>query len=198
MTTESILVISPYYLICIDPDFNFELIGLAQGASLVITIPTTILLSRYLANRLKDRAIIVLLLVLCILISLALLLIHFYETAVLEYIMISCVCLIVCTLLENTTSTMITKIIPGNYQVASSNAGLLLNYITTVGRVIGSLMIFFTSELNFEKMNSVVYGIIAALFMLILIITIVFYKDLRVKAIARIMRNRVALNKSDG
>jgi MFS family permease len=191
MTTESILVIAPYYLLCIDPNFDFRLIGLSLGASLAITVPTTILLSRYLANRLKDRAIIILLLVLCTLISLALFLIHFYETFVLEYIIIACICIIICTLLENITSTMITKIIPGNYEVASSNAGLLINYVTTMGRIIGSLMLYITSMMTYEKMNSVVYGIITGLFMLILIITLVFYKDLRVKAIARILRNRV-------
>jgi predicted MFS family arabinose efflux permease len=194
MTTESILVIAPYYLLCLDPEVDIKIVGLSLGISLFITIPTTVLLSRYLANRLKDRAIIVLLLILCILVSCSLFLIHLYETLLIQYIIVSCICLIVCTLLENTTSTMITKIIPGNYEVASSNAGLLINYVTTCGRVIGSLMIYFTSQLNYEKMNIVVYGIIAGLFALIFIITLLFYKDLRVKAIARILRNRVGMN----
>jgi MFS family permease len=195
MTTESILVIAPYYLLCIEPDFDIKMIGLALGTALLITIPTTILLSRYLANRLKDRSIIVLLLVLSIVASSNLFLIYFFDSALVQYLVSSCVCLIICTLLENITSNMIAKIIPGNYQVANSNAGLIINYVTTVGRIIGSLMIWFCESMHFHEMNMLVYGIIAGLFTLILIITLAFYKDLRVKAIARILRNRTSLDK---
>jgi MFS family permease len=197
MTTESILVIAPYYLLMIDPEFDIKLIGLSIGITLMVTIPTTIMIQRYLSSRLKDRALIVVLLILAIIGACNLFLMYLYDATLIQYIIISCVCLIICSLLENTTSTMITKIIPGNYEVANSNAGVIITYVTTIGRVIGALMIYFTSGLDYDAMNIVVYGIIAGLFTLILLITLVFYKDLRVKAIARILRNRTSLQAKD-
>jgi hypothetical protein len=159
-----------------------------MGISLFITIPTTFLLSSYLSLRLKDRKTIILLLTLSVIFNLLMLCV--FDRSVLKFIVMSCACLILGNLLENTSSLMFAKIIPGNFKIGSVNAGLFINYATTMGRMIGSLMVFCFSSFNYWDMEIIIYSITSGLYMFILLFCIIFYKEMRVKAIARILRSR--------
>jgi hypothetical protein len=159
-----------------------------MGISLFVIIPTTFLLSSYLSRRLKDRRIIVLLLSLSVFFNLLILCI--FERSVIKFLTMSCACLILGNLLENTSSLMFLKIIPGNFEIGRVNAGLIINYSTTVGRMIGSLMVFCFSSFEYWDMELIIYSITAGFYFIILLVCIVFYKEMRVKAIARILRNR--------
>jgi hypothetical protein len=159
-----------------------------MGISLFITIPTTFLLSNYLHRSLKDRKTIILLLSLSVVFNLLMLCV--FERSIIKFIIMSAACLILGNLLENTSSLMFAKIIPGNFMIGGTNAGLFINYATTIGRMIGSLMVFGFSNFQFWDMEIIIYSITSGLYLLILLFCIIFYKEMRVKAIARIMRNR--------
>jgi hypothetical protein len=94
------------------------------------------------------------------------------------------------SLFENTASMVFTKIIPSNYEVMKVNGSKIINYVSVIGRIIGSLMLFIMSGFDYVMINRVVYGVTAGLFVLILLIILVLYSNLRVKAIARILRDR--------
>jgi predicted MFS family arabinose efflux permease len=136
----------------------------------------------------KDRKALVVILLTC-LISNILLITIWAENIVLY--MISSGSLLVCTcLFENTASLTFTKIIPSNYEIMKINGSKFINYVTVIGRIIGSLMLFMTSPFDYLLMNRVVYGITAGLFLIIFLLIVAFYSNLRVKAIARILRNK--------
>jgi hypothetical protein len=172
----------------VDKEYDNKLIGLYMGVSLFITIPTTFLLTNYLSRKLKDRRIIIILLSLSVLFNLLMLCI--FEASIIKFVAMSCACLITGNLLENTASLMFAKIIPGNFEIGRLNAGLIINYSTTIGRMLGALCIFFLSWFEYYEMEIIIYSITSGLYFILLIFCLVFYKDMRVKAIARILRNR--------
>ena len=90
---------------------------------------------------------------------------------------------------------MFSKIIPADYEVWSMNAGFVIQIFATFGRILGALMLTIAGFTTDEDLNLITYGITLMLFVCSLIMAIVFYKNLRVKAIARILRNSSATRK---
>ena len=72
----------------------------------------------------------------------------------------------------------------------NQNASAFIQIFSTVGRVIGSMMLSVVGFTIDENINRITYGITLGLFIISLIVTIIYYQHLRVKAIARILRVR--------
>ena len=98
-------------------------------------------------------------------------------------------------LLENTTTTMFSKIIPSDYSVNGLNAGFIINISTSIGRALGCCIITLLGSVNPETLNRVSFGVTGGLLLLGLVVLIAFYPNLRVKAIARILRGRASVRK---
>lgn len=156
--------------------------------SLFLTIPSGLILTNTLSTWMKDRKALIIILILCL--TCNILLVTICDKDMIMYIICSG-CLIVLTVLfENTASLTFNKIIPSNYEICKISASKLINYVTVSGRIIGSFILFPLSTYDYDMINKLVYGTTSGLFVLILLIIIIFYSNLRVKAIARILRNR--------
>jgi hypothetical protein len=186
MTNESILVTAPYYLYRVEVKQNESIVSLYMSMSLFLIIPTSLLLSNYLSNKMKDRKIIILLVVFCVMLMFVL---SRLENSVF-FMFLSGFIIVISSLLENLASQMFAKIIPSNYEICKMDAFIIINYITTFARLIGCLSLFVFPGLNEIELINIIFTISFGFYCFILFLSIVFYNDLRVKAIARLMRNK--------
>ena len=98
-------------------------------------------------------------------------------------------------LLENTTTAMFSKIIPSDYNIHGLNGGFIINISTSLGRALGCCIITFLGPVEAETLNRVSFGVTGGLLLIGLIILLILYSYLRVKAIARILRGRASVRK---
>jgi hypothetical protein len=106
------------------------------------------------------------------------------------FMLISGFLIVLSNLLENVSSLMFAKIIPSNYEIGIINAGVLINNISMLGRLLGCLLLYiFSSFRNYDLIN-IVFTITFGFYVFVLLLTLLLYSDLRIKAIARLMRNK--------
>jgi MFS family permease len=188
LTTESLLIITPFYIHDLDPDFSRKGIALLISCGLFLIIPMGFLFNNYLSYRIKDRRMLIYLLLSTIIFN-ALILNIFY-TSIVQYCIMFILLTISSNLLESMATTMFSKIIPSDYEIWSYNAGYIIQFFTTIGRIFGSLMLTLAGFASDENLNLITYGITLGLFIIALAVSVYYYSYLRVKAIARILRGR--------
>ena len=64
---------------------------------------------------------------------------------------------------------------------------------TTLGRTLGSNFVLISGLIYYEDINIITYSFCTVLFVFLIVLTFIFYTELRVKAIARII-NKKGLN----
>lgn len=188
MTTESLLVITPYYLTSLERDFDLKIIAFIISVSLFLVIPTSLFFIGFLSKKLRDRRILLFVIIACIIFNFFIM--DIFYVSLTAYCIMFVLLIISSNLLENVASTMFSKIIPSDYEILKLNAGFVINVFTTTGRILGALILTMCGGITAENLNIIVYSITTFLFFLVLIVTIIFYSNLRVKAIARILRSR--------
>jgi len=205
MTTETLLVVTPLYLVDIEFSGQDEksqkeiekvllpLISFLISVSLFLIIPVGYFFQKKIYNNVRERRIILYFTLICLLFNL--LIINYYFTSISQYCIIYIFFMISTNLLENTTTTMFSKIIPSDYSVNGLNAGFIINISTSIGRALGCCIITLLGSVNPETLNRVSFGVTGGLLLLGLVVLIAFYPNLRVKAIARILRGRASVRK---
>lgn len=188
LTTESLLIITPFYIHDLNPAFSQKGIALLISCGLFLIIPMGFLFNNFLTYAIKDRRMLIYLLFSTIIFN-ALILNIFY-TSIIQYCVMFILLTISSNLLESMATTMFSKIIPSDYEIWSYNAGYIIQFFTTFGRVIGSLMLTLAGFASDENLNLITYGISLGLFLFALVVSLYYYSYLRVKAIARILRGR--------
>lgn len=205
MTIETLLVVTPLYIYEMkihgntDEQKNEEktflpLIAFLLCISLYITIPIGYLFSKKVFNNVRERRIILYLTVICLFLNL--LIINFLTANLVEYSIVFILFVIATNLLENTAITMFSKIIPSDYTVNGLNSGFIINISTIIGRILGCCIITLLGSVQPETLNFVSFGVTSGMLLISLIILVRFYSNLRVKAIARILRSRASIRKN--
>ena len=88
------------------------------------------------------------------------------------------------------SSIMFSKTIPSSYKVLNTEKDFYTNLSVSVGKTIGILLISISSLIN-EKHNMVIMMcFISSSILVCLILTTWKYRDIRIKAISRIMKKR--------
>lgn len=187
------LVITPYYLHEINKEVDTKLIALILSGALFAVIPSSYYFNNYISNKEKDRKMIIYLIASSIIFSV--LIINIFDEAALKYTIIFVFLIISCNILENLTTNLFSKIIPADYELWTFNASFVIQIFTNTGRILGSLMLFFDGFKDYLTLNRITFSITASLFIITLVITLIHYKDLRVKAIARILRSKTRKRK---
>ncbi len=159
-----------------------------MSGGLFAVIPTGYFFNNYLSTKVRDRRMIIYLLISSLLFSI--LIINIFDHLALKFAIIFIFLIISCNLLEGLSTNMFSKIIPYDYELWTFNATFIIHISTTTGRIFGSLILFFAGFGDVYDLNRITYSVTAFLFVFCLIITLIYYKDLRIKAIARILRNR--------
>ena len=83
---------------------------------------------------------------------------------------------------------LISKIIPPDYKVKKFSAGFIFGFGSSLGRILGCCLFTISGSFENVRINMITFILAFLFFMLCFIMIIVFYSDLRVKAIARIIR----------
>jgi hypothetical protein len=188
LTTESLLVITPFYLHDISSDMINEYISLLISFALFLVVPVGFLVNNYLAYKIVDRRMLIYLLIFTIIFNFFI--IDIFYTSMVQYCIIFMCLIISCNVLENIATTMFSKIIPADYELWNYNAGFLIQVGTTLGRILGAAMLTMAGFTSDQDLNRITYGITLGMFMISLVVIVFYYTHLRVKAIARILRGR--------
>ena len=136
----------------------------------------------------RDRKILILLIIVTLICNIFV--INTFTTSLIIYSLSCGILIILSLLLENVTSMVFSKIIPSNFQILKLDASNFINYFSLIARILGGLIFFFTMGNDFETINIIVFSMTSGLFLLSLILVLIFYSELRIKAIARILRTR--------
>lgn len=186
LTIESLLVISPFYITHLKDDADIKLVALLMSAALLLVIPASFLISHYLNTKIRDRRMMVYLIATCIVFNI--LIVNFLYASLIQYCIVFVFLIISTSLLESVATMMFSKIIPSDYVVWKMNAGFLIQVMSTLGKVFGALMLTFAGFSTDENLNRIAYGITLGLFLVGIVLSLLYYSELRVKAIARILR----------
>ena len=187
-TIEALLVISPYYITHLKADSDLKLVALLMSAALLLVIPASFLISHYLNTKIRDRKMMLYLLIVCIVSNF--LIINIFYQSLIQYCLVFVLLIISTCLLESVATMMFSKIIPSDYVVWNFNAGFFIQIMTTLGRIFGALMLTFAGFSSDKNLNIISFSITLSLFCIGFLISVVLYSHLRVKAIARILRVR--------
>jgi MFS family permease len=116
--------------------------------------------------------------------------IDIFYTSLVQYCIMFVFLIISTNLLESVATSMFSKIIPSDYEVCKKNAGFVIQIMMSIGRILGSLMLSIAGTSTDENLNRIAFSITFALFFICFMVLVYYYSNLRVKAIARILRGR--------
>lgn len=166
-------------------------------ASLFLESMFSILLAKIISSYSHTRKLLIILLILAFLLSTILITsILFSKKLYYEFFTIT---LIMTTLIELVTSNLVANIMPPNWKFLGLTYGKFINTPIVLGKVLGCVLAYFIDVdivIEWDKKNKnyllgVFLGAIVPFLFLVLIITVVVnFKELRVKAISRILRNQ--------
>ena len=122
------------------------------------------------------------------------LLIFFSQNKIEILIICSSLAIVLSNLIQKTASHYFFNIIPSYYILCRIQGNILINVITTLGRIVSSgLLIAYEKNQEYEIIdeffNAVYYIIMTLLSLLSLLFYCIYYSDIRVKAISRIIKN---------
>ena len=106
----------------------------------------------------------------------------------------SALAIILSNLIQKTASHYFFNIIPNSYILCKIQGNILINIITTIGRIVSSaLLIAYQKNQEYEDIdeyfNAIYYMIMTLLSLLSLLFYCIYYSDIRVRAISRIIKN---------
>ena len=122
---------------------------------------------------------------LCFLFSL--LCMNWWHTSQIEYLVFMVILILLSTFLEKFSSSFFAKIIPSNYKACGIQGNMILNIFTNIGRMIGAAIISSKGFVHLSIFDVVVFSFLGALCLICFILGLIFYGDLRIKAISRIL-----------
>jgi MFS family permease len=107
------------------------------------------------------------------------------------YIFSVCFVLLIITtnLMESIGSSLLAKIIPPDWELGTLNAGFIITISTTTGNALGSFMLTISGWFGKDLILIITYGFCCLFFFVIIILVALNYSELRVKALARILKN---------
>lgn len=113
-----------------------------------------------------------------------------------QYSVMFIVLLVVSNCIEISMSILLSKIIPSDWKFIGFSNGFIISVVNSLGKTVGSVLISVSLIIS-NKMLIITYSICAGLFLIAIVLCFVFYSDLRVKAIARIMNNRTIMKRNE-
>jgi MFS family permease len=184
---ESLITIAPYYMhVHFEKDLIFTSIFIFL--SLMPVFPLAIYLKRLTLRNTKERVVLISSIGLAFLFSLFM--IDILYTSIYSYCCFYILLIIVTNIIESLGSSLISKIIPADWELGTFNAGFIITVSTTAGRSIGAFMLTITGIFGNQFILLITYAFCSFLFLVIFILFVIYYSELRVKAIARILKSQ--------
>ena len=170
--------------------FVFNRVYALRYYSLTLVIPGSLLIKRLLlSKKIKERKIIIMLTMLSLI--LCILLIDNIIPSIYSFCSLFTALLIVTNFCESFASFLLVMIIPSEWSLWGLNSGLLITISITLGKILGSLLLTISLLIGgIANLLVISYGFCAVLFFGIIIALAFNYSELRVKAMARILKSR--------
>ena len=92
--------------------------------------------------------------------------------------------------IEIASSLFFSNIIPNEFNIFGIDGNICINTISHIGRVIAAFSPFLLTYMDFHKANLIYYSIMTFFSLISFIIFFIYYKDLRIKAISRIIHQQ--------
>ena len=98
--------------------------------------------------------------------------------------------IILARFVEKASSLFFSNIMPNEFNIFGINGNICINTISHIGRVLGAFLPFLLAYTNFHKANIIFYSIMTCFSLISFIIFTIYYNDLRIKAISRIIHQQ--------
>jgi MFS family permease len=187
LCNESLVVICPYYLIHHFQE-NTLFVSIFMFVGLLTIFPTSVIFKKVTLKYTRERKILIYLLFICF--FGCFFIVDFFYDSIYVYSVFFVILVIVTSVIESLASSLLAKIIPPDWELGTFNAGFIITISTTVGRTIGSFMLTISGAISEDLILEITYSFCALLFLVIIIFFLINYSELRVKAIARILKNK--------
>ena len=98
--------------------------------------------------------------------------------------------IILARFVEKASSLFFSNIMPNEFNIFGINGNICINTISHIGRVLGAILPFIIIYMNYQKANIIFYSIMTFFSLISFIIFTIYYNDLRIKAISRIIHQQ--------
>ena len=92
--------------------------------------------------------------------------------------------------IEKASSSFFSNIIPNEFNIFGINGNICINTISHIGRVLAAFSPFLLTYMDFHKANLIYYSIMTFFSLISFIIFLIYYNDLRIKAISRVIHQQ--------
>ena len=170
-----------------DPDKE-RIISIILGCScLFILIVELSLKNKY--KFITERNLIIILLILLLITNL--LFIVFVKEILAIYILIG-IDTIITSITEKYVAHLFLYIMPENYKICRINGNVFISIFSMLSRILVGVLLILATIKNLTVYNYIISSLMTALSFISFLMYIIFYKDLRIKAINRILKNNSA------
>ena len=107
------------------------------------------------------------------------------------YFIIISLAIIFSNIIEKYATHFFSSVIPQDYIICKVQGNIIINFFSMFARIISSVLIICLSQ-N-DNYNTIIFALFIILSSLCLILFIIFYSDIRIKSISRIM-NKMGKN----
>ena len=182
--TECMLILSPIYILHFISNFSLTLLsGLLGLASFSVLLIECLLFNR--KKCIPDRPFQLIVLAFCFCVTLPAM--NIWYNAITIYCVFMVVIIISSNFLEKISSGFFAKIIPSDYKACGVQGNMILNVVSNLGRIIGAGIPIMKQFVDFKYFDIGVFSFLSFLILLSFVLAVIFFGDLRIKAISRIM-----------
>ena len=98
--------------------------------------------------------------------------------------------IILARFVEKASSLFFSNIMPNEFNIFGINGNICINTISHIGRVLGAFLPFIIDYMDKSKVNIIFYSIMTFFSLISFIIFTIYYNDLRIKAISRVIHQQ--------
>ena len=98
--------------------------------------------------------------------------------------------IILARFVEKASSLFFSNIMPNEFNIFGINGNICINTISHIGRVLGAFLPFIIDYIDKPKANIIFYSIMTFFSLISFIIFTIYYNDLRIKAISRVIHQQ--------
>ena len=186
---ESIFINSHIFMdqIINEPDDVYWILPLVLGLSCFMILLVELSLSCKNVF-ITERALIIILLVLLLINNILFIIFHYCE---IKHYYIIATDTILASITEKYTAHLFLYIIPDNYIVCKIHGNVLINIFSMISRILcsGLLIILAIHGIGVNDFNIIIYSFMVGISFVSLLLYLIFYNDIRVKAINRIIKS---------
>ena len=162
------------------------LIPVVLGCSCLMILLVELSLSRK-NNYISERCLIIILLILLLINNGLFILFYFLDIKQLIFIIAADT--ILASILEKYTAHLFLYIIPDSYLICKIHGNVFISIFSMISRILCSGLLIIVNMKNTDVYNLIIYIVMTSLSFFSLLLYLIFYKEIRIKAIKRIMKN---------